>query len=91
MPEPAFTLDTLLESLAERVASKLRAAPATEGISPRLLTVEQAATYLGRSKDAVDHMVSSAKLPTVRIDRRVFIDLHDLHQLIEDSKVTGLR
>lgn len=95
MPEPAFTLEALLDALAERVAAKVRAEFAAGGLSgtvgPRLLTVEQAASYLGRSKEALEHMVASAKIPTVRIDRRVFIDVRDLDRLIDDSKVTGLR
>ena len=55
-------------------------------VSARLLTVEQAATYIGRTKEAVQHMVSRGKLPTVRTDRRVFIDRNDLDQWIEDNK-----
>ena len=50
-------------------------------VRPRLLTVEQAAIYVGRTKEAVQHMVSSGKLPTVRSDRRVFIDVQDLSQI----------
>ena len=95
MAVPRFTLETLLDALAERVATKVRAELGAGGVSatvaPRLLRVEQAASYLGRSKEAVEHMVASAKIPTVRIDRRVFIDVRDLDRLIDDSKVTGLR
>jgi excisionase family DNA binding protein len=95
MPESGFTLEALLDALAERVAAKMRAEFSAEGFSPgvrvRLLTVEQAAGYLGRSKEAVEHMITSAKLSTVRIDRRVFIDLRDLDLLIENNKVKGVR
>jgi excisionase family DNA binding protein len=95
MAEPALTLEKLLDALADRVAAKVRAELGAGGLSatvgPRLLTVEQAASYLGRSKEAVEHMVASAKIPTVRIDRRVFIDVRDLERLIDDSKVTGIR
>ena len=95
MAEPALTLETLIDALAERVAARVRAEIGAGGLSatlgPRLLTVEQAASYLGRSKEALEHMVASAKIPTVRMDRRVFIDVRDLDILIDDSKVTGLR
>ena len=95
MAEPALTLETLIDALAERVAARVRAEIGAGGLSatlgPRLLTVEQAASYLGRSKEALEHMVASAKIPTVRMDRRVFIDVRDLDSLIDDSKVTGLR
>ena len=94
MQENGLTLDALIDALAERVAAKVRADLGADGLStvrPRLLTVEQAANYLGRSKEAVEHMIASAKIPTVRIDRRVFIDVRDLDRLIDESKVTGLR
>jgi excisionase family DNA binding protein len=85
-------LNSLLNSFAELVASKLRARPTDPGgesarIQPRLLTVEQAAMYLGRTKDAVQHMIGSGKLPIIRTDRRVFLDLRDLDQWIEQSKI----
>jgi excisionase family DNA binding protein len=93
--EPALTLEALLDALAERVAARVRGELGAGGLSatggPRLLTVEQAASYLGRSKEGVEHMVASAKIPTVRIDRRVFIDVRDLDRLIDDCKVIGLR
>jgi len=90
---PGFDIDALLDSLAERVAAKLGNRPGTishEGIAPRLLTAEQAATYLGRTKEAIQHMISNGKLPTVRSDRRVFIDVRDLDSWIEDNKQHGI-
>lgn len=77
-------LDQLLDVLAERLTKKLP--KDARNVSARLLTVEQAATYIGRTKEAVQHMVSRGKLPTVRTDRRVFIDRNDLDQWIEDNK-----
>lgn len=50
------------------------------------MTVEQAASYLGRTKEAVQHMIHAGKLPTVRSDRRVFLDRLDLDQWIGDHK-----
>jgi len=94
MQEKGLTLDALIDALADRVAARVRAeliGDHSEAVRPRLLTVEQAGSYLGRSKEAVEHMIASAKIPTVRIDRRVFIDVRDLDRLIEDSKVTGIR
>lgn len=59
-------------------------------ITPRLLTADQAATYLGRTKEAVQHMIFEGKVPTVRTDRRVFIDIKDLDAWIEDNKQDGI-
>jgi excisionase family DNA binding protein len=83
-----FDLDSLLDSLSEFLANKVAAKLDGAGGSrqARLLTVEQAATYLGRTKQAVQHMVASGKLPTVRSDRRVFVDVEDLDRWIADNK-----
>jgi excisionase family DNA binding protein len=53
---------------------------------PRLLTVDQAAAYLGRSKEAIQHMTAARKLPVVRDGRRVFLDVRELDRWIELSK-----
>ena len=53
----------------------------------RLLTVEEAAEYLGRTVWGVREMIYSGKLPAVKIDRRVQLDVKDLERLIERNKV----
>ena len=91
MPD-GLNLDWLLDSLSESLAAKVAAKLESRGTSraARLLTVDQAAAYLGRTKEAVQHMVASGKLPTVRSDRRVFIDVDDLDRWIADNKRKGL-
>ncbi|MBM3773964.1 MAG: helix-turn-helix domain-containing protein [Acidobacteria bacterium] len=59
-------------------------------VKPVLLTVEQAAAYLGRTKEAVQHLIAERKVPVVRADRRVFLDARDLDQWIEQNKERGL-
>jgi excisionase family DNA binding protein len=89
---PKLDLEYLLDLLAERVAAKVRAefsqgsGSAAAAVKPRLLTVDQAAVRIGRSKEAVHHMVASRKLPVVRDGRRVFIDIEDLDRWIEANK-----
>ena len=90
--DSGFNFESLILVLAKRVAAEVRAELADSagaGLKPRLLTVEQASTYMGRSEDAMQHMVASGKVPTVRIDRRVFIDIRDLETLIEDNKTAA--
>jgi excisionase family DNA binding protein len=81
-------LESLLDALADRVATKLEPciSGAAGSIAPRLLTVEQAAIYIGRSKASVQHMVAAGSLPVVRSDRRVFLDRQDLDRWIEQNK-----
>jgi excisionase family DNA binding protein len=80
----ALSFDRLLEMLAEKLASRLSQEPTC--LYPRLLTIDQAAIYVGRSREATQHLVASGKLPTVRTDRRVFIDRQDLDRWIEEHK-----
>jgi hypothetical protein len=56
-----FHFDELIEQLAEKLAEKLKAD--SPEIQPRLLTVDQAALYLGRSREAMQHLVSLARFP----------------------------
>jgi excisionase family DNA binding protein len=73
------------EAVAETVAQLSRDGAAAK-VKRRLLTVEEAATYLGRTEEAMQHLIAGRKIRTVRIDRRVFIDVNDLNKLIEDYK-----
>ena len=79
-----LTFDRLLEVLAEKLAGKLSQEPSR--LYPRLMTIDQAAVYLGRTREAVQHLVSSGKVPTVRADRRVFLDRNDLDRWIDENK-----
>jgi excisionase family DNA binding protein len=90
--EGGFDFGALLDALAKRVAVEVRLELQGNGtpLRPRLLTVEQAANYLGRTKDAVNHMIAAGKLPTVKSDRRRFVDVIDLDHWIEDNKQNGI-
>jgi excisionase family DNA binding protein len=92
MPSDAANLETILNAFSDLVAVKVAERLAGSGreggkIRKRLLTVEEAATYLGRTKEAVQHLVAAGKLPTVKSDRRVFLDIRDLDQWIDQSKI----
>ena len=86
-----FTIDALLESLSESLADKVAAKLDPQGavaqhIQPRLLTVRQAAKYLGCSEASIYHQIKAGKLVVVRRDRRVFLDVRDLDRMIEACK-----
>ena len=59
-----LTFDKFLEVLAEKLADRLSQEPGR--LFPRLLTIDQAAIYLGRTREAVQRLASSEKVPTVR-------------------------
>ena len=75
--------DVIATRVAERVADRVGVA---NPVQQRLLTVPEAAAYLGRSKSSIQHLVSSGGLPTVRSDTRVFFDILDLNAWIDANK-----
>jgi len=88
---PELNLEFLLNVIADRVAAKVEARQITPGpgAGKRLLTVEESAVYLGRTKTSVQHLVAGGRLPTVRADRRVLLDIRDLDSWIEQNKQAG--
>jgi excisionase family DNA binding protein len=72
-------LDALADAIAERVIAKLRASNEPE----RLITVPEAARYLGRTPRAVRHLISTGALPVVREGRSVHLDRQELDRWIE--------
>ncbi|MEK6545760.1 MAG: helix-turn-helix domain-containing protein [Nitrospinota bacterium] len=52
----------------------------------RLLSVSEASTYLGRSIPALRELIWAGKLPIVRSDRRIFLDVQDLDRWIDSHK-----
>lgn len=81
-----MNLDELLDDLAKRIADRLQTTTRPTSSSARLLSVKQAATYLGRSPASIHRLISSGQLPAVRSDRRLFIDNNDLDLFVRRYK-----
>jgi Helix-turn-helix domain len=79
-----------IEAIAAAVAGKLRAASENGKITPRLLSVGQGGEYLSRSAHSIRHLIKAGKLPVVKIDGRIFLDIRDLDRAIENSKQVAL-
>ncbi len=58
-----------------------------EPIQPRLLSVMETATYLGRSVVAIRELIWKGDLPIVRRDRRIHLDKNDLDAWIDRHKM----
>lgn len=87
MSETATPHVALLTALAAELAPLVRDRLEKEGpVRARLLSVKDAAVYLGRSEDSVRYLLGSGTLKRVKWDRRVLIDRKDLDTLIETSK-----
>ena len=74
-------LDALADAIAERILARLHQ---TE--QPRLLSVVEAAAYLGRTPKALRHLIASGAIPAVREGSRVHLDRADLDRWVEMRK-----
>jgi excisionase family DNA binding protein len=52
----------------------------------RLLTVKEAAAYIGRTEQALQHIIHKREIVVVRKGRRVHLDRADLDRWIESNK-----
>ncbi|SPE32051.1 hypothetical protein SBA6_170009 [Candidatus Sulfopaludibacter sp. SbA6] len=88
--QDGFNIDLLIRALVKEAVAETVSQLARDGgsapVKRRLYTVEESAVYMGRSLEAMQHMIGAGKIPTVRLDRRVFIDVRDLDRLIDQSK-----
>lgn len=71
------------DTIAEAVVTRLTGYGV---LIPRLLTLDQAATYLGLTKDALKAKVHLGRVPTVELDKKLRFDRQDLDRLIEARK-----
>jgi excisionase family DNA binding protein len=79
---------------AERIATEDMKSPAMSvlvravagDVQPVLLNVKQAAVYLGRTEQSVQHLIFQRDLPVVRMGRRVHLHRRDLDMWIEKNK-----
>jgi len=74
-------LDILADAIAERVVARIKGAD-----GPRLLDVNKAAEYIGRTPKALRHMIASGALAAVREGSRIHLDRADLDRWIEMRK-----
>jgi excisionase family DNA binding protein len=81
-------LDVLIRAIAEQVVAKVKAEMASfhRSIEPILLSVKNAAIYLGRSEQSIQHLIFQHEIPVVRVGRRVHLDRRDLDAWIEKNK-----
>ena len=75
------SLQALADAIAVRVAARLN-----QSEQPRLLSVAQAAGYIGRTEKALRHMIGSGAIPAVREGSRIHLDRADLDVWIQMRK-----
>ena len=80
-------LNRVAAMIASRVRERIEIQNVRGRIVPRLLTVKDAATYIGRTEQAVQHLIHRRELIVVRRGRRVHLDRSDLDRWIDGNKV----
>ena len=71
------------DTIAAAIASRLMD---SNVLIPRLLTLDQAAKYLGLTKEALKAKVHLGRIPTVDLDKKLRFDRLDLDRMIEQNK-----
>ena len=82
-------VDRLAQAVAAKILAQLRNGNGNGGggVPKRLLTVKEAAAYIGRpSPSAVYKLVSRHEIPVVRHGRNVRFDVRELNKWIESDK-----
>ena len=87
------TLDQLVKELVARILPQLQNVNGQSKPLPRLLTVKQAAVYLGRvgttgepSESAIYHLVAKREIPVVRHGRNLRFDRIALDRWLESDR-----
>lgn len=70
----------------EFIGSAIHNQDQPSAIAPRLLTVADAARYLGRTEKSIRHLVQRRKLASIRGDGRVMFDRVDLDAWIKRNR-----
>ena len=83
--------EKFIAAVAARLAVYLRHLLQAAGngkplVLPRLFTVKDAATYLGRTEQSVQHLILKRELPVVRVGRRVHLLREDLIDFITRNR-----
>ena len=77
----------LASQLAAKILPQIHNGNGKSKAAPRLLTVKDAAAYIGRTEQAMQHLIHRRELVVVRRGRRVHLDRGDLDRWIETNKV----
>lgn len=75
----------IADEVLSLIRAELRATPAGT-VQPALFDVRQAAVYLGRTEQSIQHLIFQKDLPVVRHGRRVHLHRDDLDRWIEQHK-----
>jgi hypothetical protein len=78
--------DAIADAIAAAVVEEMKPLLEMLSVRPRLLTVEQAGVYVGRTPNAVRILLSRGAFPAVKADGRTMLDVQDLDRWIDRGK-----
>jgi excisionase family DNA binding protein len=80
--------ERFVTALAVELAARINPQPerSKPPLIKRLLTVREAAAYIGRTEQALQHLIHKRQILVVRRGRRVHLDRNDLDRWIEENK-----
>lgn len=80
--------ERFVSALAVELAARINHQPERpkQPVVNRLLTVREAAAYIGRTEQALQHLIHKRQILVVRRGRRVHLDRNDLDRWIEENK-----
>jgi excisionase family DNA binding protein len=82
--------DILVAKLAHAISAEIvKCFPesgASHTVQPALLSVKEAAVYLGRTEQSIQHLIFERTVPVVRVGRRIHLHRSDLDRWIEKNK-----
>lgn len=78
----ASVADAFIDRIADAVAARLNSTPLAV---PRLMSVTEAAEYLGRSRSAVVHLIQRGVIPVTKIGGRMQVDRGALDKVIAEN------
>jgi hypothetical protein len=79
-------LKTFARELAPALRGIVREAIAEHnGVAPRYLTLDQAATYLSSTPDGVRGMLRAKRFPARQMGKRVFVDVRDIDKAMSEN------
>ena len=80
-------LKSVLSVVRQQVMAEMQPKTATPAQTKRLLTVAEAAEFMGRSETAMRQLIYKRLVPVVRFGRNVRVDIRDLEHLIEENRM----
>jgi excisionase family DNA binding protein len=78
------SLEAAVECIAALLAGSIVARLPAVQVQKRLMTTGEAAEYLGRSEDAVRHLIARGVIPVTKLDGKRQVDRTALDKLISE-------